>query len=116
MPIPIFRISLQNATVLSVAYLMMSVVVEASARWYPLRWTERAAQTVEWIPARTLDWVGLFEPLRRAVLEDGLSMFVVRLVLGMTSIAGIFAVALSVGSLMWLGRWAIERAEKRKAA
>ena len=36
--IPIFRISMSNATVLSVAYLLVATGIEASRRWYSFRW------------------------------------------------------------------------------
>ncbi len=116
MPVPIFRISLSNATVLSVAYLLMSVIVEVSRRFLPFRWTERASFTVEWIPSRTLDWLNLLDPLRNAALDDKLDNFDVRLILGVTSIAGIFVIALSVGTLMWLGRLLLRRLERKPAA
>lgn len=112
MPIPIFRISLQNATVLSVAYLLMAMVIEASRKWFPFRWTDRAALTVEWIPARTLDWVGLYQPIRSAVIEDKLSIFTVRLIFGATSVLAIFVVALGVGTMMWVGRWLLSRRDR----
>jgi hypothetical protein len=115
--IQIFRISLSNATVLSVAYLAMAILVEASRKWFPFRWTERASLTVEWIPARTLEWFGLYHVVRDAVIDGTLSNFEVRLILGAISVAGIFFVAMGVGLLMWCGRWVIHRAEagRRKA-
>jgi hypothetical protein len=103
---------MSNATVLSVAYLLMAVVVDASRAWFPFYWTERASFTVEWIPSRTLDWLGLLEPMKQAVLDDRLSNFEARLILGVTSVAGIFAIALAVGSLMWLTRAALSRAAR----
>jgi hypothetical protein len=111
--VPIFRISLANATVLSVAYLLMALVVDASRSWLPFDWTERASFTVEWIPSRTLAGLGLLEPMRTAMLDDRLTNFQARLILGFTSIAGIFAIALAVGVLMWLGRALINRFETR---
>ena len=114
MTLPIFRISLSNATVLSVAYLAMAMLVEASRRWFPFRWTDRASLTVEWIPARTLDWLGLYQPVRQAVIDGWLSNFGVRMIFGATSVAAIFVVAIGVGSLMWAGRWLIARAEARR--
>jgi hypothetical protein len=111
--VPIFRISLANATVLSVAYLLMALVVDASRRWLPFYWTERASFTVEWIPSRTLDWFGLLEPMRNAVLDDRLSNFEARLILGVTSVVGIFAIAVVVGTLMWLGRAVLARVGRR---
>jgi hypothetical protein len=110
--VPIFRISMANATVLSVAYLLMALVIDASRAWFPFYWTERASFTVEWIPSRTLDWLGLLEPMKAAVMDDKLSNFQARLILGVTSIAGIFAIALGVGTMMWLVRAALTRSSR----
>jgi hypothetical protein len=110
--VPIFRISMANATVLSVAYLAMALVVDASRLWFPFYWTERASFTVEWIPSRTLDWLGLLEPMKKAVLDDQLTNFQARLILGLTSVAGIFAIALMVGTLMWLMRAVLTKAAR----
>ena len=114
MTLPIFRISLQNATILSVAYLAMAMLVEASRRWFPFRWTDRASLTVEWIPARALDWVGLYHPVRDLVIDGTLSNFGVRMIFGLVSVVAIFAVAMSVGTMMWVGRWLIARAEQKR--
>ena len=114
MAIPIFRISLTNATVLSVAYLSMAILVEASRKWFPFRWTERASLTVEWIPTRTLEWFDLYYPVRDAVISGAMSNFEVRLLLGGISVAGIFGVALSVGLFMWCMRWLISKADRRQ--
>ena len=116
MAVPIFRISMANATVLSVAYLLMALVVDASRAWFPFYWTERASFTVEWIPSRTLDWLGLLEPMKRAVLDDRLTNFEARLILGLTSIAGIFAIALAVGTVMWLARFVLTRVGPKRLA
>ena len=112
MPVPIFRISLQNATVLSVAYLLVAVLIELSERWFPFRITDRAALTIEWIPARTLDWVGLYHPIRNAVIDGDLSIFWVRIIFGFTSVLAIYAIALGVGVAMWAGRWLIIRGDR----
>jgi hypothetical protein len=113
--VPIFRISMQNASVFSVAYLLVAIVIEASRRWFPFAWTEPAAASVGRIPALTLQWFGLYAPLRAAVEDGRVSIIGVRLIFGVVSVAAIFAVALGVGALMWLGRWLIIRAERRRA-
>jgi hypothetical protein len=107
--IPIFRISLANANLVSALYLGLSVVLEASRRWFPFEWTDRAAQTCRWIPSRALDLVGLFEPLREAAVYGQLSPTTVRIILGATSVLLIFTIAMAVGALMWLGRWVFDR-------
>lgn len=113
MPVPIFRISMSNATVLSVAYLAVAMLVEGLRRWFSFRWTEPVAEQLAFIPERTLHLLGLYAPLRAAAIDDRLSVFQVRLVLGATSVVVIFAVSLAVAGLMWVGRWAIARVDRR---
>jgi hypothetical protein len=94
----------------------MALVVDGSRLWFPFYWTERASFTVEWIPSRTLDWLGLLEPMKHAVLDDQLSNFEARLILGGTSVAGIFAIALMVGTFMWLMRALLMRAARGQSS
>jgi hypothetical protein len=110
-PIPILRISLSNASLLSTVYLSFSILLELSNRWMPLRWTERLTYTIEWLPARTLNWLRLFEPLRRAVVEDRLSIFGVRMIYGAVNVLLIFAIAIGVGTVMRLGYGLVRRSD-----
>jgi hypothetical protein len=99
---PVFRLSLTNATVLSGLYLLVAAVVELTRRFSSARWVERASFALEVFPARTLDFLGLFEPMRRAWIEGRLSDGVVRLCYGATTVALIFALGLVVGVGMWV--------------
>jgi len=99
--VPIFRISLTNATVLSGLYLVAAAVIEVvRARWNP-HWADRASLAMEAFPARALEVLGLWRPLREAVVAEQLSNFQVRLIFGLTSALMIFAMGLVVGLLMW---------------
>jgi hypothetical protein len=104
-PVPVFRISFTNATVLSTIYLLVATVVELLRRSVNPRWAERVSLALEAFPARTLELLGLFEPLRRAWVQGALSDTGVRLIYGLTTIALIFALGLAVG----LGMWVIAR-------
>lgn len=106
---PLFRISLGNATLLSVLYLATAAVTDVLRRWFTWRWAEFLSEALEEFPARALRWVGLFGPLRRAYLEGEVSALSVRLLLGLTMVVVIFSLAMLVGSLMWVGREVYER-------
>lgn len=100
--VPVFKISLTNATILSGVYLVIAVAVELVRRAWNPRWIERVSLSLEAFPARTLELFGLFEPLRRAWVEERLSPLEVRFIYGLTTVAVIFTLGLAVGALMWL--------------
>lgn len=102
--IPLFRIMFGNATLLSVVYLMAGVAVETLRRFWPSNWIYRAAIVLDSLPARTLDLVGLMEPLRAGNAYGHISDWVLRLIFSGTTIAIIFLMALIVGAGMWLLR------------
>jgi hypothetical protein len=112
-PAPIFRISLGNATLLSVLYLVVAIGSDIARRVFTWRWTELVSEHLEEFPARTLRWVGLFGPLRSAYLEGLVGPLMVRVVLGLTMVALIYLLAMAVGTLMWVARWAWEKTQAR---
>jgi hypothetical protein len=101
-PIPVFRISLKNATGLSVLYLVLAVVVEFVRRIWGPRWADQVSLALESVPARTLELLGVFEPLRQAWLERRVSDLTVRVVYGVTAVVLIFCLGLAVGCSMWV--------------
>lgn len=101
-PVPVFRISLANASLLSGLYLLVASAVEVIRRAWNPRWVDRASFSLEAFPARTLELFGLFEPLRKAWVENQLSPLQVRLIYGLTTITVIFTLGTLVGALMWL--------------
>lgn len=100
--VPVFKISLTNASILSGLYLFVAVVVELVRRAWNPRWIEQVSLSLEAFPARTLELFGLFEPLRRAWVEDRISQLGVRFIYGFTTIAVIFSLGMAVGAAMWL--------------
>lgn len=100
--VPVFRISLNNATLLSGAYLVFAAATELVRRQWNPRWIERVSLSLEAFPARTLDLLGLFEPLRRAYMNGQLSVTQVRLVYAGTTVSIIFVLGFAVGTAMWL--------------
>ncbi len=100
--VPVLRISLTNATVLSAIYLVSASVIELVRRQWNPHWADRASLAMEAFPARALELLGLFAPMRRAVVHEQLSPFHVRLILGATAVGLIFAIGLAVGGLMAL--------------
>lgn len=99
--VPVFRISLTNATLLSGVYLVGGAVIEVVRRVFNPRWAERLSLSLEAFPARMLELFGVFEPLRRAWLEGHLSDLQVRLIYGLTTVGLIYALGLLVGASMW---------------
>ena len=109
--VPVFKISLTNASILSGLYLFVAVVVELVRRAWNPRWIEQVSLSLEAFPARTLELFGLFEPLRRAWVEDRISQLGVRFIYGFTTIAVIFTLGMAVGAVMWLiSKFAARRA------
>ena len=100
--VPVFKISVTNASILSGLYLFIAVVVELVRRAWNPRWLERVSLSLEAFPARTLELFGLFEPMRRAWQEDRLSPLSVRFIYGFTTVAVIFTLGMLVGAAMWL--------------
>ena len=100
--IPVFRISMKNATVLSALYLVFAAAVELTRRLFAFRWAESLSKALEEFPARVLHLVGLFEPLRDAYLRGNVNELVVRLAYGVTVVVIVFAMGLIVGGLLWL--------------
>lgn len=111
-PVPVFRISLANASLLSGLYLLFAALVEVVRRIWNPRWIDRVSLSLEAFPARTLELVGLFEPLRRAWVEGRINQLEVRLIYGLTTIVIIFTLGSAVGAVMWL----IAKAATRRPA
>lgn len=115
----VFRLSLTNATVLSALYLTVAAMVELTRRFSSARWAERASFALEVFPARSLDFLGLFEPMRRAWIQGRLSDAQVRVLYGATTVVLIFGLGLVVGVGMWAlvklsARWKPNRDADRR--
>ncbi len=102
MSVPVFKISLTNATILSGLYLAIATLVEVVRQVWNPRWIERVSLSLEAFPARTLELFGLFEPMRRAYAEEQIDGLAVRFIYGLTTVAVIFTLGLLVGGLMWI--------------
>ena len=110
--VPVFKISVTNASILSGIYLLVAVLVELVRRAWNPRWIERVSLSLEAFPARTLELLGLFEPLRRAWVEERITPLEVRFIYGFTTVAVIFTLGMLVGGLMWLIARFAARSEK----
>lgn len=95
--VSLFRVSVTNASLVSGLYLLTAVVIELTRRIWNPRWVERALLSLEAFPARTLDFLGLFEPLRQAWAQGRLSAMDVRFIYGLTTVSVVFALSLMVG-------------------
>ena len=89
-----------NAFLLSVIYLLVGISVEAVRRVYPTRFIQRLSLSLDSLPARALELVGLMRPLREAYFAGELSEVMVRLAFGVTTLIIIFLLAVVVGVVM----------------
>ncbi|PTL77744.1 hypothetical protein [Vitiosangium sp. GDMCC 1.1324] len=103
-----------NAFLLSVLYLVVGIGVEGARRVWPSILLQRLSLSLDSLPARALELVGLMQPLRDAYFAGRLSESVLRLVFGVTTIAIIFLLAVVVGVLMGsLRSFVLRRASRR---
>jgi hypothetical protein len=113
-PVPVFKISLTNATLLASFYLLVAALVELTRRLWNPRWIERVSLSMEAFPARTLEVFGLFEPLREAWVKGRLSQLQVRFIYSLTTVVVIFVLGASVGVAMWGVATAARRFSRQK--
>lgn len=99
-PLPLMRIMGGNAFLLSVIYLLVGIVVEGARRLWPSIFLQRLSLSLDSLPARGLELLGLLQPLRTAYFTGRISEFKLRLVFGLTTIVIIFLLAVVVGVLM----------------
>ena len=102
MKVPVFRLSLQNATILSVVWLAAATLVEAARRYGHWRWAEKGVLAIEAFPMRVWEFLGLMGPLREAYFHGDLSTWQLRVLLGLTTVAVIITLAMVVGLMMWV--------------
>jgi hypothetical protein len=94
------RIMSGNAFLLSILYLLVGLGVEVARRWRPSSFIMRLSLSLDSLPARVLELVGLMTPLREAYFSGRVTEPVLRLVFGTTTICVIFLLAVSVGLFM----------------
>lgn len=105
-PIPVFRISFTNATLLAGGYLLVGAVVEVARRVGNWRWAEKLAWSMEAFPAGILRSVGLLDRVREAFADGHLDQTHVRIIYAAAVVVVVYAIGLGVGFLMWLvTRW-----------
>lgn len=100
--VPVLRISIANALLVSGLYLVLALAAELVGRVWNPRWLTPFAQNLEAFPARVLHLLGLLEPLRGAYLEGQLSNFGMRLCYGAVTVAVMMVIGLVIGLVMWL--------------
>jgi hypothetical protein len=113
-PLPLMRIMGGNAFLLSMLYLLVGIGVEGARRVYPTLFLQRLSLSLDSLPARALELVGLMRPLRDAYFSGRVSESVLRLVFGVTTIVIIFLLAVVVGVFMGsLRSLALRRGSRR---
>jgi hypothetical protein len=113
-PYPLLRIMGSNAFLLTIIYLVVGISVEALRRVYPTRFIQRLSLSLDSLPARTLETVGVMEPLRADYLNGQIPDYQVRLIFAGTTILVIFLLAFAVGVLVGSLRSYIERRAMKK--
>lgn len=111
---PLLRIMGSNAFLLTIIYLVVGISVEALRRVYPTRFIQRLSLSLDSLPARTLEAVGVLEPLRADYLNGQIPDYQVRLIFAGTTILVIFLLAFAVGVLVGGLRSYIERRAMKK--
>ncbi len=115
-PYPLLRIMGSNAFLLSIVYLLVGIVVEVARRLYPTRFVQRLSLSLDSLPAKVLDLLGVLEPLRANYLNGQVPDYQVRLIFAGTTIVIIFVLAFVVGMLVGSLRAYVERRAMRKAS
>jgi uncharacterized membrane protein SpoIIM required for sporulation len=103
-----------NAFMLTIIYLVVGITVEALRRVYPTKFVQRLSLSLDSLPARALELMGVMERLREDYLHGLISDYQVRLIFGVTTIIVIFLLAFAVGVLVGSLRSYIERRAMRK--
>jgi hypothetical protein len=104
-----------NAFLLSIIYLLVGISVEVARRVYPSRFVQRLSLSLDSLPARALELVGVMEPLRTTYLNGQIPEYQVRLIFAGTTIVIIFVLAFVVGILVGGLRSYVERRALKKS-
>jgi hypothetical protein len=112
---PLLRIMGSNAFLLSIVYLLVGIAVEGARRLYPSSLVKRVSLSLDSLPARALEFLGLMEPLRADYLNGKLPDYQVRLIFAGTTIVIIFVLAFVVGILVGSLRSYVEYRAQKKA-
>jgi hypothetical protein len=113
-PLPLMRIMGGNAFLLSVLYLLVGIGVEGARRVWPSLFLQRLSLSLDSLPARALELVGLMHPLREAYFSGQIRESGLRLVFGATTIVIIFLLAVVVGLFMGSLRSLVLRRASRR--
>ena len=113
--IPLGRVMLGTAFLLSIIYLFVGVAIEV-LRWkLPYRWVVKTSLVLDSLPMQVLELLGLLEPVKESYVSGALSGFWLRVIFGATAVGVIFALAAFVGLLTWTARRAWEARAGRSA-
>jgi hypothetical protein len=107
--IPLAKMMIGNATLLSFVYVVLGLAIETVRRLRPIRWVENLAVALDALPARILELLGLLTRIHEWYAFGRLNPFWLRVIFGATTIVLIFAMAVFVGAGMWLMRRALRR-------
>jgi hypothetical protein len=115
-PYPLLRIMGSNAFLLTIVYLLVGITVELARRLYPSHLVQRLSLSLDSLPARALEFIGVLAPLRADYLNGQIPDYQVRLIFAGTTIVIIFVLAFVVGMLVGSLRGYVERRALKKAS
>lgn len=93
-----------NALALSALYLAIGVIVELLRVQTPSAAVMRVSYALDALPARILERLGLFGPLKEAYTDGRIGESTVRLVFGGTAVGFVFVLALALAAMTLLVR------------
>ncbi len=105
-----------NAFLLSIIYLLVGIAVESARRLYPSRFVQRLSLSLDSLPARALELVGVMDRLRLDYTNGQILDYQARLIFAGTTIVIIFVLAFVVGMLVGSLRSYVERRALKKAS
>lgn len=111
--IAVLRISMTNATMLSVVYLVLATFIELGRRFTGAQWLENLTKLIESFPVGVLRTIGLYTPLQRAWVENDLTNTQVRLLYGASVVVMIYLLSMVVSLGMWAVMWFQDRRARR---
>jgi hypothetical protein len=98
-----------NALSLSALYLAIGMVVEGLRVQSPSAAVMRVSYALDALPARVLERLGLFGPLKEAYTDGRIGESMVRLVFGATAVGFVFVLALGLAGMTLLFRELLSR-------
>lgn len=106
---PLLDIIVGNAFLMSALYLGLALAVESLRHVWSSAGVYAFAKRLDDLPGTVLHLAGVLPTLRELVSEEKLSVWGLRAIFGVTTVAIIFALAFFTGGCLALMRWVLMR-------